>query len=52
MAKYMTQGEIADKVKTLCNGLTSENLITILTELYYGLRAEEKDKFLRETENA
>lgn len=48
----MTQGEIADKVKTLCNGLTSENLVTLLAELYYGLRDAEKDKFLRETENS
>ena len=52
MGKYMTQGEIIDKVKILCNGLTSENLIILLTELYYGLRDGEKDKFLRETENS
>ena len=52
MAKYMTQGEIADKVKTLCNGLTSKNLITLLTELYYGLRDGEKEEFLRQTENS
>ena len=52
MAKNMTQEEIANKVKTLCNGLTSENLISLLTELYYGLSDGEKDEFLRETENA
>lgn len=52
MAKYMTQEEITNKVKTLCNGLTSENLVSLLTELYNGLRDGEKDEFLRETENA
>ena len=48
----MTQQEIANKVKTLCNGLRSENLVTLLSELYWGLRAEEKDRFLEETENS
>lgn len=50
MAK-LSQNEIADKVKTLCNGLTSDNLVELLSELYWGLRAGEKDEFLRKTDN-
>ena len=41
-----------DTIITLFNNLTSEEKVETLTALYYTLRAEQKDEFLRETENA
>ena len=41
-----------DTIITLFNNLTSEEKVETLTTLYYTLRAEQKDEFLRETENA
>ena len=41
-----------DTIITLFNNLTNEEKVEILTTLYYSLRAEQKDEFLRETENA
>lgn len=41
-----------DTIITLFNNLTNEEKVETLTTLYYALRAEQKDEFLRETENA
>jgi len=41
-----------DTIITLFNNLTNEEKVETLTTLYYTLRAEQKDEFLRETENA
>ena len=41
-----------DTIITLFNNLTNEEKVETLTTLYYSLRAEQKDEFLRETENA
>lgn len=41
-----------DTIITLFNNLTNEEKVETLTALYYTLRAEQKDDFLRETENA
>lgn len=41
-----------DIIITLFNDLTNEKKVETLTTLYYTLRAEQKDDFLRETENA
>ena len=41
-----------DTIITLFNNLTNEIKVETLTALYYTLRAEQKDEFLRETENA
>ena len=48
----MTVQEKVDKVKAICNTLSGENMVMLMTELYYGLSDYEKDEFLRETENA
>lgn len=41
-----------DTIITLFNNLTNEEKVETLTALYYTLRAEQKDKFLEETENS
>ena len=41
-----------DTIITLFNNLTNEEKVETLTSLYFSLRAEQKDDFLRETENA
>lgn len=41
-----------DTIITLFNNLTNEEKVETLTTLYYTLRAEQKDEFLIETENA
>ena len=51
MAK-VSQEEIASKVKSLCTGLSSRNLVELMSELYWGLTDSEKDKFLELTENS
>lgn len=50
--KKLSQEEIAYQVKKSCNGLTSKNLIELMSELYWGLTDSEKDKFLELTENS
>lgn len=40
-----------DIIITLFNGLANEEKVETLTTLYYTLKAEQKDDFLRETEN-
>ena len=52
MAKVLSQEEIAFQVKRFCNGLSSENLVGLMSELYWGLTDSEKDKFLELTENS
>lgn len=49
--KVLTQQEIADKVKVLCNGLSSKNLVELISELYSGLYEEEKEKLLNKINN-
>ena len=51
MAK-VSQEEIAAKIKSLCNALSSRNLVELMSELYWGLTDSEKDKFLELTENS
>ena len=41
-----------DTIITLFNNLTNEEKVETLTALYFSMRAEQKDDFLRETENA
>ena len=41
-----------DTIITLFNNLTNEEKVETLTALYFSMRAEQKDEFLRETENA
>lgn len=41
-----------DIIITLFNGLANEEKVETLAVLYYTLRDEQKDDFLRETENA
>ena len=41
-----------DTIIALFNNLTNEEKVETLTSLYFSLRAEQKDDFLRETENA
>ena len=52
MAKVLSQEEIAFQVQRFCNGLSSENLVGLMSELYWGLTDSEKDKFLELTENS
>ena len=40
-----------DTIIVLFNNLTNEEKVETLATLYYSLRAEQKDDFLRETEN-
>ena len=41
-----------DAIITLFNGLSKDEQVETLTVLYFSMRAEQKDEFLRETENA
>ena len=41
-----------DTIILLFNNLTNKEKVETLTALYYSLRAEHQDEFLRETENA
>lgn len=41
-----------DTIITLFNNLSKDEQVETLTALYFSMRAEQKDEFLRETENA
>ena len=44
--KVLTQQEIVDRIFYLCNGLSSQNMVLLMADLYRGLRNSEKIKLL------
>ena len=44
--KVLTQQEIVDRILYLFNGLSSQNIVILMADLYRGLRNSEKIKLL------